>query len=282
VAADGRELNPRRPTGRAVSDAAQPSSTPQRCLRWRGGRQRRRLVGVDRPHQLAKDDRVEPQPHRVQRGLLHAVVGRQPHHHPLDAVTPQLLQRRRGLLPGDRIAVPEVRIAVLASLPLADDLAGDLQVRVQPGTPGVLDAMLGPDAPARLDVRRLGGIPVLGLGDQGARRQRPPELAVCQRHDPLTPGRRRRCPWGRRSRFAPRRRLAPSTGAVDVHTALLGSCRPNHAPAGRRGPRDLAVGVRIPRDAPQSRGQTGGADRFACLGSQVRAHGSLLAMWYLA
>jgi hypothetical protein len=45
--------------------------------------------------------------------------------------------------------------------------------------------MLGPDAAARLEVRRLGGMPILGVGDQGLGCQRPLNLAVDQRHDPL-------------------------------------------------------------------------------------------------
>jgi hypothetical protein len=105
---------------------------------------------------------------------------------PAPATAPQQpLQRRRGLLAGQGIADGEARVAVLASLPLADDFAGDPEVKVQLGTPGVLDAMLGPDAAARLEVWRLGGMPVLGVDDQGLGCQRPLELAVDQRHDPL-------------------------------------------------------------------------------------------------
>src|SRR5829696_9338722 len=45
--------------------------------------------------------------------------------------------------------------------------------------------MLGPDAAARLEVRRLGGMPVLGVSDKGVGCQCPLELAVERRHDPL-------------------------------------------------------------------------------------------------
>src|SRR5215217_989286 len=45
--------------------------------------------------------------------------------------------------------------------------------------------MLGPDAAARLEVRRLGGMPILGVDDQGLYCQRPLDLTVERRHDPL-------------------------------------------------------------------------------------------------
>jgi hypothetical protein len=45
---------------------------------------------------------------------------------------------------------------------------------------------------------------------------------------------------------------------------------------------DLAVGVRNPRGAPQSRGQTAEPLLLLALESQVKAPVTLLAMWSLA
>src|SRR5215208_7075142 len=106
--------------------------------------------------------------------------------------------------------------------------------------------MLGPDAAARLEVRRLGGMPILGVDDQGLYCQRPLDLTVERRHDPLT---------------LADVEAALGVGEVVLHvhddqrrrsvvvdhcTALLGGCRPHHAPARTRsGTGDLLVSSTI-------------------------------------
>src|SRR5947209_9327739 len=61
---------------------------------------------VDGAHGIADDRRVEAEPHRVERRLLHAVVGRETDDD--DAfgamITKQRLELRRCLLAGDRVA----------------------------------------------------------------------------------------------------------------------------------------------------------------------------------
>jgi hypothetical protein len=90
--------------------------------------------------------------------------------------------------------------------------------------------MLGPDTAARLEVRRLGGVPVLGVGDQGACRTCPLELAVDQRHDLLAVADvEAALGVGEVVLYVDddqRRRPV----VVDHCTALLGGCRPHHAP----------------------------------------------------
>src|SRR5207302_449150 len=139
---------------------------------------------VDGGDGVAKDEGVEPEPARVQHGLLHAVVRRQAgDDDPLDAaLSKDPLQRRGLLLAGLGVAHSEHGVSVLASRPLLQVFgAGRIeQVGMERSAPRAADAVHRPDPAVLLEVRRGYRMRVGRVDDE---RTGPPRLANRRVHD---------------------------------------------------------------------------------------------------
>ena len=152
------------------------SSTP---AAWHSSSARSAVAAlhVHRGDRVGQDGGHEAEQPGVERGRLHAVVGRQ-------ARDDDVVDRARPEDPGElgrdglaraRVAHRERGVAVLAVGALVDDprVRRHVEVRVEGRAPRVLDAVVGPDPAVLREVRRVLGMPVLGEHDERAGRRRP-------------------------------------------------------------------------------------------------------------
>ena len=193
-------------TGRCRSAAPAASMLGQRPVAVAGG-DLDRADGVDEHAGLVAEGE------RVEDGRPDAVVRRQPaDHDPPDAAAPQEpVQLRRDGRAGQRVAHREAGVAVLAVRALADRRPGiGDESRVELRAPRAADAVDGPRAAVLGEVGSGRGMPVLGVGDEGARGAGGGDLLVEDREDRLARRPRRGRRPGRRSRSGRRRRGGPS------------------------------------------------------------------------
>src|SRR5256885_5125206 len=142
---------------------------------------------VDRPGGLDEDVGVEAFAHRVEGGVLDAVVGSEPRDHDVvdTAIAEELLEPGLAPLARRQMRDAEPRVAVLRSLGLVDDVAGHFEVGGELGAPRVVNAVDRPLAPVLGEVRRLGWMPVLRVDDGDTGGAGPVDLAVDDRHHVL-------------------------------------------------------------------------------------------------
>src|SRR5829696_3137369 len=142
-------------------------------------------LGVDRPGRLGDDFGVESLAHGVERGLLDAVVRREPGDDDVlhAAILQYLLEVGVAPLAGRQVRDAEPRITVFGSRRLVDDLAGDLQVGRKLRPPRVVDTVHRPSTAVLRKVRGLCRVPDLGVDDRDAGGPRAVDLAVDDRHD---------------------------------------------------------------------------------------------------
>src|SRR5215207_3295150 len=126
---------------------------------------------LDRTRRLGQHLGAESLPHRVEAGLLHAVVGGQPDDDDAvdTAIAQQLLEARLAPFARRQVRDAEARVAVFRSCRFVDDLADDLQVGVQVRAPCLADAVHRPLSSVLGEVRRVGRMPVLRVDHWHAR-----------------------------------------------------------------------------------------------------------------